>query len=145
MRRCSPGELNLHGVIETLDAAGYRRFGFEFGAIIAVFFGLLLPWAWDLGWPLWPWIAFGVLAIAALAVPMALKPFHYGWMTIGHWIGKITTPIVLAVMFYLLIFPCSVIMKLFGHDPMRRKLDTVVDSYRLDSKENPEANLEYPF
>lgn len=135
----------MHGAVETLDAKGYRRFGIEFGAIIAGFFGLLIPWVWDLGWPLWPWIVFGVLALMGLAVPMWLKPVHFIWMSFGLLIGKVTTPIFLAIMFYLIIFPCSVIMKLFGHDPLRRKLEAEADSYRRDSKENPEANLEYPF
>ena len=48
--------------IPELDAAGLRRFALVTGAILAVLFGVLLPWLFGFGFPLWPWIVAGVLA-----------------------------------------------------------------------------------
>lgn len=131
--------------VEKLDAAGYRRFGLEFGAIIAGFFGLLVPWVWDLGYPLWPWIAFAVLGLVGLVLPMLLRPVHWVWMMIGLLLGMVTTPIFLAIMFFLIVFPSGLIMRLFGHDPLKLKLDSDAETYRVKHVINPEEKLEYPF
>jgi hypothetical protein len=42
--------------IPELDKAGLRRFGLTTGIIVAVLFGIVLPWVFNLGWPTWPWM-----------------------------------------------------------------------------------------
>ena len=42
--------------IPELDRAGLRKFGLTTGAIVALLFGLFLPWLFDFGLPRWPWM-----------------------------------------------------------------------------------------
>ena len=54
--------------IPELDPKGLRQFGLILGGILAVVFGLLLPWKWE--WnalPNWYWIGGGAV-IAAWAL-----------------------------------------------------------------------------
>ena len=63
-----------------------------------------------------------------------LKPFilfwpYKSWMTLGHILGWINSRIILGMVFILVLMPISLIMKLTGYDPLRKKSNNEV-SYR---------------
>ena len=60
--------------IPELDKAGLRKFGFTTGAIVAVLFGLVLPYLFDLAWPRWPWVIAVVLFAWGAIAPATLRP-----------------------------------------------------------------------
>ena len=132
--------------IPTLDNKGLRKFGFTTGAIIVVLFAAFFPWVFDAArMPMWPWILAGLLWVPALLMPSILRPVYTTWMKIGHGIGWVNTRIILGVLFYTLVLPMGLIMRLFGKDPMTRKLDKTVPSYRKESVSEPKDRLEKPF
>ena len=55
------------------------------------------------------------------------------------------TPLIMSIVFYGLFMPMGLLMRLFGKDAMARKLDSNVESYRVESKMSPVKNLERPF
>ena len=122
-----------------------RKFGLTTGAIVAVLFGLLLPWLFNYAWPLWPWILAAVLWVWALLLPATLEPVYHGWMKFGHVLGWINTRIILGLMFYTIFFVVGLIMKVIGNDPMSRKIDKSADSYRVASTPRNKEHLERPF
>jgi hypothetical protein len=130
--------------IPKLDARGLREFGLVTGAIVAGLFGVLLPWLLEHAWPTWPWVVFAVLAIWALVHPLSLNPVYRIWMRIGLLLGRITTPIIMTVVFLVSIFPAAIVMRCFGKDPMRRRFDQE-KSYRVDSKQPPVENMDKPY
>lgn len=132
--------------IPTLDKKGLRKFGIVTGAIIVVLFALFFPWVFDMtSMPMWPWILAALLWVPALLIPSALRPVYTTWMKIGHAIGWVNTRIILGVLFYALVLPMGLIMRLFGNDPMARKLDKSVSSYRVKSVSESKDRLEKPF
>lgn len=131
--------------IQELDARGLRKFGITTGAIIGVLFGVLLPWAWDFRFPAWPWAVFLVLALWALIHPRSLRPVYRGWMRVGLLISKVTTPIILGVIFYLVFVPVGIIFRLLRYDPMNRNFDSKSDTYRIDKSNQPASTLEKPY
>ena len=131
--------------IPDLDRNGLRSFALSTGAIFAGLFGLFFPWLFEIAYPLWPWIIFVILGAGGLLIPDAMKPVHYWWMRLALLISKFTTPIVLGMVFFLVFMPFGLIAKLFGKDPMRRKLDDSIDSYRVESTQTPRENLENPY
>jgi hypothetical protein len=122
-----------------------RKFGFTMGAVIAFLFGLLLPWLFGHNYPLWPWILAGIFLLAAITTPALLVPVHSAWLRIGHVLGWINTRIILGLMFYTVFFVVAVIMKLLGNDPMSRKFDKTLESYRVPSNARASDHLEKPF
>lgn len=133
-----------HTPIKT-DNKSPREFGLVFAAGLIVFFGLLLPWIWDKPWPTWPWIGAAVFAGAGLLLPQLLKPVFFVWMKLGLLLGWINTRIILGIVFFLLFAPLALMFRLYGHDPMRRKLDGTVKTYRHESISLPRERMERPF
>ena len=128
-----------------LDRKGLREFGLTTGGIVAALFGLFFPWLLNISFPLWPWIVFGVLGIWALLAPDTLKPIYHWWMKFGLLLSRITTPIILGVVFFLLLAPVALVMRIAGRDPMARKVESDIKSYRIASKKMPKENMEKPF
>ena len=132
--------------IPTLDKKGYREFGLVTGAIVVGLFGLAIPFLFGWNYPTWPWILAGVLAVMALAVPMALKPVYKYWMMFGLFMGTyIMTPLIMFIVFFGMFMPFGLVMRLFGKDSMKRKLDAEAETYRVESDKPPAKNLEKPF
>ena len=125
-----------------------RKFGLIMGAMIALIFGLLFPWIADKtleNWPRWPFIAMVIFWVFAFLLPESLRKVNELWLKIGNVLGWINSRIILGVMFYLLIFPIGLLLKLFGKDSMNRKLEKGADSYRKVTKLRAKDHLEKPF
>ncbi len=122
-----------------------RKFGLVTGALVTVFFGLLLPWLFNHELPFWPWIVAGVLWIWALLLPVSLLPVYRGWMTFGSVMGWINTRIILGIMFYVMFMPVGFIMRLMGNDPMARKIDKFQTTYRVTHAHPKKDHVERPY
>ena len=135
----------MSNAIQTLDSRGYRKFGLTTGGIVIGLFGLLVPWLFGLNYVKWPWILGGVLVLWALLAPTTLKPVYVGWMKFGNVMNWINTRIILGLLFYGIFLPIGAVMRLFGNDPMHRKLDSGLSSYRVTSENDDKSNVERPY
>jgi hypothetical protein len=103
----------------------------SFGVVFAVVFLVIA------GWPLWHgealrWWAAGVAAVFALTAmvrPALLAGLNRQWMKLGVLLGKVVSPIALGLLFYGVITPLGVVLRLAGKDPLRLKFDRGADSY----------------
>ena len=129
----------------TMNNTDLRKFGLTMGVVIVLLFGLLLPWIFDHGFPLWPWIPAGAFWLTAVAAPALLAPVYRGWMRFGHVLGWINTRIILGLMFFTVFLVVAVIMKLLRKDPLSRKLDKTLNSYRVPSEVRERNHMEKPF
>ena len=73
-------------------------------------------------WPFWLVTSLAVVAlihlVLALAAPTALAPFNRVWMSFGHLLGRVVSPILLTLMFASLFVPIAVVMRVFGRDEL---------------------------
>ena len=128
-----------------IDVTGLRKFGLLAGSIIAVLFGFLFPWIFERTYPLWPWILGGSLTLWGILLPSTLRPVYVGWMKFGHVLGVFNTTIILSLVFFVMFFPIGIIMRLIGKDPMHRRFDGNIQSYKTLSR-NPSSNhMEKPY
>jgi hypothetical protein len=128
-----------------LDRKGYRKFGLTTGAIVMLLFGVAIPWFFDRGYPAWPWIIGGALGFCALLAPVGLRPVYAGWMKFGQLMNWINTRLILGIVFFGVLLPVGLIMRLFGRDPMRRGRDSEASTYRVKSDNDSTDNVERPF
>lgn len=135
----------MQGTIFQPTKKELRNFGFVTAGLTPVFFGLLIPWLFAGHFPRWPWIAAGVLTTWAAVLPASLKPLYVVWMSIGQVLGWINTRIILSILFYLVILPVGLVMRLAGHDPMARSVNREQRSYRVASTVPPKNHVERPY
>jgi predicted membrane protein len=131
--------------IPDLDKKGLREFGLVTAAIVVVLFGGLLPWLFGFNFPTWPWIFAAILGLWALVAPNSLNQPYRLWMRFGMLIGAVMNRVVLAAVFFIVVMPMGVVMRLFGKDPMQRKLDDNQESYRVESTPTSAERMDRPF
>ena len=74
----------------------------------------------------------GIAAVAAgLAwlAPVAMLPVFRVWMLLARGLLWINTRILLGLVFYLVVTPLGLMMRLFGNDPMERRFDRKAATY----------------
>jgi hypothetical protein len=106
----------------------------SFGLTFAVVFALAG------GWLLWRGNDYAVVALAlagafllaALAFPKVLHPLNVAWMYLGYLLNKVVSPIVMGAIFFGLITPVAVAMRLRGRDALRRRYEPAGRSYWIE-------------
>jgi hypothetical protein len=131
--------------IEQLNKNGLRNFGLMSGAIVVSLFGIFLPWIFEHTWPYWPWYIAGILWALAIVFPLALRPIYNIWMRFGLVLAWINTRIILGITFYIIFTPVSLLLKFLKKDPMCRKKEPTLESYRVSMKNNPREHMERPY
>lgn len=121
----------------------------SFGLVFTVFFLVLalLPLLHGHGMRLWALVLAGAFLFLALAAPKVLMPLNRLWTRFGILLHRIVNPIALGVMFYGVVTPTGLIMRLVGKDPLRLRMDKSASSYwieRLPPGPAPDS-LKLPF
>ena len=105
------------GVSARLTAAQGRRFGLTVGGAFLVFAGV----AYWRGHPTTTIVLGalgGLLSVAGVVIPTYLGPVERAWMQLAHLMSKVTTPIVMGVMYLVVLTPVGLLRRLFGGNPM---------------------------
>ena len=100
-----------------LTSAAGRRFGLTVGTAFLVFAAI----AYWRGHPTASMVLAApgaALVLAGLALPTHLGPVERAWMKLAHVISKVTTPIVMAVMYLVVLTPVGVLRRRLGGNPL---------------------------
>ncbi len=128
-----------------IDRKQLRTFGLMFGGIVAAIFGLGLPLLLGRPIPYWPWFVAGVMIGGALIYPPILIWVYKPWLKFGMIAGWINTRIILFLLFYVVITPTALMMRIFGADPLRKRFEPDVDSYRIVNEPQANDHMEKPY
>ncbi|MFQ5644540.1 MAG: SxtJ family membrane protein [Thiogranum sp.] len=80
-----------------------------------------------------------------LLAPATLKPVYASWMKFDNVMNWISVRIIPGILFYAIFLLIGIIMRLFGKNPMQRKPDSALSSYRVNSENNDKSNVERPY
>ncbi|MBF6567784.1 MAG: sxtJ [Candidatus Binataceae bacterium] len=122
-----------------------RDFGLIVGGLFALIFGLAIPLLKHRAIPLWPWIVCIALVAPALFFPEALKFPQLAWTKLGLVLGWVNQRIILSIIFYVILVPTGLIMRICGRDPMARRFDPGAESYRVPARKPPPESMNRPF
>ncbi|MDB9312309.1 SxtJ family membrane protein [Spirulina sp. CS-785/01] len=122
-----------------------RQFGMLLGSVIPLLFGVLLPWIWGHGFPLVPWILGAVFWGLALIVPKTFKPVAVVWIKVATVLAWLNTRLILGIIFFLMVTPMALVMRLIGRDPLSRTFERQLESYRVTSQLRTQKSMEKPF
>ena len=95
------------------------------------------------GWGFWPLLHqraphFWVLAAAALLLALALaRPRwlsvpHRWWLRLGNLLHGVMSPLALGVVFILGVCTTGLALRLFGKDPLRRRIEPAASTYWIE-------------
>ena len=109
-----------------------------FGILFFIVFGLIGLW------PLLdkksPSLIFLTLAIIFLILGLInsslLTPLNKYWIRFGELLGKIIAPIVMAVVYFMILTPLSLLIRIFGKDLLNIKFSNKQSSYWIKRNKN---------
>jgi hypothetical protein len=109
----------------------------KFGAVVAVFFGVLsisAVWA-ERSIPLYFFGSLSLLGLGFLLVPARLKPVYIGWQKAARRIGMAVTMTILTLFYVLVMTPAAFLKKRLGGPPLPLKPDPAVPTYWVARRE----------
>lgn len=115
----------------TLPPKDPRRANREFGLVMAAFLLIVGLSPLRHGMPMRSWALIGaaVFGILALVAPMLLRLPNRIWLWLGDWMGRIVSPISMAVVFYLVLTPMAWLTRRTRKLSMPLGFDRAADSY----------------
>ena len=114
-----------------------------FGVVFAMFFTIVGLWPLTAGFDTidrlnwWGFAVAAVILAVALARPAVLGPANRLWFRFGQLLHRVISPVVMAVLFFVVLTPFAVVMRLAGRDPMRRAFDGEAASYWITREPGP--------
>jgi hypothetical protein len=118
--------------------ASNRSFGLTFAGAFALL-GAISLWrglergAWELG------LAVAFLTVARFA-PDILAPLNRAWAWIGRALNRVVSPLLIIVLFYGVITPVGLAMRVVGKDTLRRRRDPDSPSYWIDCRQGSKSS-----
>ena len=77
-----------------------------------------------------------IFLILGLLNSKLLSPLNNLWIKFGEILGKVIAPIVMAVVYFLILTPISLLVRLFGKDLIEMKFNNNVKSYWIKRKKD---------
>ncbi len=70
--------------------------------------------------------------VVAIARPSVLGPLNRAWAKFGLLLGQVFNPLLLGVVFFLVVTPIAVVLRLWGKDSLHLKSKPDLESYWID-------------
>jgi hypothetical protein len=128
-----------------VEGSSNRSFGVVFTLVFLIV--ALLPLIKGEGPRIWGLVVGGLIAAVTLLRPSVLTVPTRLWMKFGLLLGKIVSPVVIGILYYGMITPFGIVMRLAGRDPLRLKRDPGAATYwiRRDPAGPPPDSLTKQF
>ena len=106
----------------------------SFGIVFTLVFLAVGVWVAS-GEPSKGWFFFVIAAlflVVALARPSILSPLNHAWTKFGLLLSQVFNPLILGVVFFLVVTPIAVVLRLWGKDSLHLKSKPDLKSYWID-------------
>lgn len=104
----------------------------SFGLVFATVFALIAAfqtYAGRLDWAVGLAGAAVLMLILAFMKPALLAPLNKIWSKFGLLLHKVTNPLIMGMIYFVVCTPMGVVMRIFGYDPLRTKMDPEAETY----------------
>ena len=115
-----------------------RDFGILIGIILPILIGWIIPQIFGHSFRSWTlWIGIPIFTIGIISPKLLYYPYKI-WMGLGFALGFLNSRIILGLVFFLVLQPIALFMRLSGYDPLKTKKKKVIsyrenkDSYKVD-------------
>ncbi|MFM8244220.1 MAG: SxtJ family membrane protein [Candidatus Fonsibacter sp.] len=94
-------------------------FGITFSAVFLII--ALWPLLDGLNLRTWSLITSAAFVMISLTFPNIFTYLNLWWIKLGYFLGKIISPIVMGIVFFIIVTPIGLLLRLFGKDILRLK------------------------
>ena len=77
----------------------------------------------------WLWGIGLLFLILGFILPSILRPVYRIWMLLAYFIGGIVSRVILTVLFYVVLTPTALVLRLFGKDVLDQRFEKDRESY----------------
>ncbi|MEW6351061.1 MAG: SxtJ family membrane protein [Thermodesulfobacteriota bacterium] len=88
------------------------------------------------------WLCVGVGLALLRVIPPLFRLVYRLWISFSVCIGYFVSRLILTSVFFLVITPIGIIMRILGKDPMDRKIDKAAESYWQPKTDQAELTVE---
>ena len=125
-----------------IEQPSQKSFGVVFSIVFLVI--ALYPLADSEDFRLWALIISVIFLLFAFFAPQFLDIPNKLWFKFGIFLGSIISPVVMALVYLFTVIPTGIIMRLFGKDLLKLKLDNNAKSYWIMRNE-PTGSMKNQF
>tara|TARA_B100000963_G_scaffold360530_1_gene391751 strand:+ start:1153 stop:1545 length:393 start_codon:yes stop_codon:yes gene_type:complete len=112
-----------------------KEFGILIGIFFPIFIGWFLPFIYGHGFRKWTLIVGFIFLFIGLLKPTLLMNPYKLWIKLGDFLGFINSHVILGIVFFVVLFPISLFMRLFGYDPLNKRLDNK-KTFKIDNSKH---------
>ena len=118
----------------------------NFGLVFFVVFLIISLWPLQYGDSarIWSIIVSLIFFILGLMNSKLLNPLNKLWFKFGILLGAIVAPIVMAIVFFLVVTPIGLFMRILGKDLIRKKFDKKSETYWI-KRDKPVSTMKQQF
>lgn len=122
-----------------------RSFGFVFAAVFAIVAAFPLTGGGGVRW--WAFAVSAGFLVVALVQPSLLRPLNRVWFRFGFLLGRIVSPIVMAIIFFVTVTPVGMIVRLRNPDLLKLAFDRTATSYWIPvgREKSPQSSMRRQF
>ena len=117
----------------------------SFGIVFSIFFLLISVYLLLNNNPIYYWSLFVsfIFLVLGLMNSKILSPLNLLWFKFGILLGKIVSPVVMGIIFFLVVTPISILLKIFGKDVLNLKFNNNKTYWIV--KDGPKSNMKKQF
>ena len=127
--------------MDNVKIASNRSFGVVFFVVFLIF--ALYPLINNGDIRIWSLVISLVFFILGILNSKILTPLNKFWFKFGIFLGKMISPVIMGAIFFLVVTPIGIIMRLFGKDILNLKYQNI-KSYWIE-KNGPKSKMKNQF
>ena len=128
--------------MDDIKISSNRSFGIVF--FIVFFIIALFPLINSQDLRLWSLVVSLIFLVLGLLNSKILAPLNKLWFKFGILLGKVIAPLIMGLIFFLVVTPIGLLMRLFGKDVLNLKLNKKKSSYWIE-KTGPKSKMKNQF
>ncbi|MDC1124806.1 SxtJ family membrane protein [Pelagibacteraceae bacterium] len=103
----------------------------SFGILFFIVFSIISIWPILSGGELrlWSFIVAIIFLIMGITKSRFLTPFNIAWIKFGELLGVIISPLIMGLVYFLVVLPIGILMRVLGKDLLSLKFNKNIETY----------------
>lgn len=117
----------------------------SFGILFFIVFSIISIWPVLSGGELrlWSFILAIIFLIMGITKSRFLTPFNRAWIKFGELLGVIISPLIMGLVYFLVVLPIGILMRVLGKDLLSLKFNKNIETYW--NKKEAKTNFDKQF